>query len=235
MLGNQDGSIGLNNKEENKLILENHEFNFIKKELFKLESAYKQSSDIKVKISVKDQVFFKIQNSIYGFGERYEELFKKCSMDSLQEIDELTNIIFNNIVIKKCKSLEISDLKKNVKLKDRQLKSLINDYNEVIETENISYFSKQIDDKFIIILPVNNEFMVLETRIFKNTKKTKNLCCFCNMFREADELISIVNTKKGKLDNYSSLANVCCKDFKTCNSDIIDIFKIKEFIEFNKK
>lgn len=63
--------------------IRNEDYNFIKKRMLRLEEAYKQSNDQKVRQLVKEQVLYEISERFPRFLEEYAASFANCQMSSL--------------------------------------------------------------------------------------------------------------------------------------------------------
>lgn len=151
-------------------------------------------------------------------------------MSSLKEINDINDKILSSLIINRMKEIDLSTAKKVLKLKDKQLNNFVKSYNEAIKKENLTYFSKVIDNKYIILFEKNDKFYGAVTEVSKERKVRKNLCYICNNFRIGDEIFFVANTTKKTNGEYNTIGHYCCSNYKKCNNDIIDSKKLKEFL-----
>ena len=108
-------------------------------------------------------------------------------------------------------------------------------YNEAVKKENLTYFSARQDNKFIIMTYKDGEYYGTVSDLPKDAKHKKSLCCFCNTFRNGNEIVFATNTLKKSNGEYSSVGQYCCSDYQQCNKDIVDSDKLIEFLSYGKK
>ena len=156
-------------------------------------------------------------------------------MSSLKEIVDIIDKIMSSLTIIKLVEIDLSTAKKIFKLKDKQLNNFVKSYNEAIKKENLTYFSKVIDNKYIILSFKNGEFYGTVTEIPKERKFKKNLCYICDNFRTGDEIYFVTNTSKKATGEYNTIGQYCCSDYQKCNKDIIDSEKLIDFLSHTKK
>ncbi len=218
-----------------KLELSNEEYNFVRIRMKRLEEAYKQTIDPIIRIAVKDRTCYELLESIPAFYERFGENLEKCQMSSLKEITDVTDNIMNSLNIIKLEEIDVQTAKKVLKLKQKQLLLFVKAYNEAVKNENLTYFSKQIDNKFIVLACNDGEYYGTVSSMPKNSKYKKSLCCFCNSFRNGDEITFVTNSLRKGNDEYRSIGQYCCSDYQQCNKDIVDSSNLIRFLSFNKK
>ena len=117
----------------------------------------------------------------------------------------------------------------------KRLKRLEEAYNEAVKKENLTYFSARQDNKFIIMTYKDGEYYGTVSDLPKDAKHKKSLCCFCNTFRNGNEIVFATNTLKKSNGEYSSVGQYCCSDYQQCNKDIVDSDKLIEFLSYGKK
>ena len=61
------------------------------------------------------------------------------------------------------------------------------------------------------------------------------MCCFCNSFRDGDEIMFVTNSLRSENDVYSTIGQYCCSDYRQCNKDILDSNKLIKFLSYSKK
>ena len=162
------------------MILTNIEYNYLIQELNKIDEAYKQSTDKEVREFVKNKV-------LINLDIKFPELLKvkELKMTNLNEIIKFKESILNFVTIKKNKLLKMEDLKK-LKIRENEKKQIIIDYNNNL---HLTYYSKQIDQKFIIIYEDNNNINSFITELSKNKGINKNLCSFCNTLLDRKSVV----------------------------------------------
>lgn len=217
------------------LELSNEEYNFIRMRMKRLEETYKQTIDPTIRIAVKDRTCYEILENVPVFYEIFGEKLENCQMSSLKEITDVTDYIMNSLTVIKLEEIDIQTAKKVLKLKQKQLLLFVKAYNEAVKNENLTYFSKQIDNKFIMLACSDGEYYGTVSTMPKNSKYKKSLCCFCNNFRNGDEITFVTNSLRKDNDEYSSIGQYCCSDYQKCNKDIVDSQKLIRFLSYNKK
>jgi len=212
----------------------NIDYNFIKAQLKTLESAYKQSNDKEVLSSVQTRIYFNLVEKIDGFEKNFSEHFESFKMSNLKEIDELSEAILESMNIIHLPEVSEPDLKKKIKLSDRDLASLIRGYNEAVKTP-LTYYSQKIDEKLAILYYEDNIFTSVICNTIKNKKAIiPSFCHFCNTLRKGDEIVFIANTKSTHKD-YSTLGVYCCLDYRACNKEITNKDNLIKFINYKGK
>jgi len=215
-----------------KLLVNNMEYNFIIKRLRRLEEAYKQSCDKNVRIAVRDQTLVDISDAIYGFYEQFGEKISLCKMGSLKEILDLIDEITGELDVQNMQELSLSSAKKMLKLRERQLVSFVNEYNDVNAEKNLTYYGKQIDQKYVMISESSGELISTIADIPKETKNSETLCCFCKQFRKGNDIMFITSTAKKSNGEYNTIGQYCCSDYEKCNADIENNEGLVKFISF---
>lgn len=222
-----------------KIEVKNEEYNFIRKKLKILEDTYNQTNDPLVRITVKGQIDYDIYEYLPHIYSNFEKLLESCKMSSLKEILDMTDEILNSLEVIKMPLIDSKTAKKVLKLKDKQLKLFLKQYNERVQNENLTYFSTVVDDKFIVLTYKDGEFYGNVCTNVGNERQRENLCVFCNSFRKGSEITFITNTitKSGTL--YASHGQYCCSDYELCNKDITNSEKMFKFLTYkdniNKK
>ena len=150
-------------------------------------------------------------------------------MDSLVEIAELSDKIFDNVEIIKLTSINEKELKKAVKLKEKPLRQVLRGYNDTVENTHLTYYSHPIDDKTILILPKEDKILANIARVANINKLGESLCYFCKQFRKNFEMVHITNERSSK-DNYDTVTQTVCKDYLVCNRSILNTENLEEFI-----
>lgn len=213
--------------------IRNEDYNFIKKRMLRLEEAYKQSNDQKVRQLVKEQVLYEISERFPRFLEEYAESFTNCQMSSLREITELTAHVLSKYSVEKLPQITEKEAKRVLKLKDKALKIFVRGYNAAIVSKNLTYYSQRIDDKLVFFTTQDNMPLGLVSSINPNVRNKECLCYFCKQFRRGKDIVFITNSVKPKEGNYSCIGQTVCSDYEMCNRSIesnktlVKIFKYK--------
>lgn len=208
-------------------------YNFLRKRMRRLEECYKQSCDQNVRKAVRDRTLFEISEEIDGFYEMFAEMFNECEMSSLMEIVNLIEKVMENYSAKKLPQIDIKDAKKILKLKEKDVKDFVKDYNKAVIKEPLLYYSKQIDQKVIFLTQIDGEFIANVGQSSKNSNSKETLCCFCNQFRRGDEIM-FATTKIGNKNEYKVIGQYCCSDYQKCNHEIENIKNLETFLTQGK-
>lgn len=218
-----------------KFEMNNVEYNFVLKRLKRLEEAYNQTIDPSIRIAVKDQTCYELYERVPEFYNIFGNMLENCKMSSLKEITDITDKISVSLEIGRLQEVDVQTAKKILKLKQKQLMLFLKAYNEAVKKENLTYFSARQDNKFIIMTYKDGEYYGIASDLPKDAKHKKSLCCFCNSFRNGDEIVFATNTLKKSNGEYSSVGQYCCSNYKQCNKDIVDSDKLIEFLSYGKK
>ena len=217
---------------EEKIVINNEDYNYLRKRMRRLEETYKQSEDPNIRNAVKMTTLEEINKRLYDFKDLFGTDFEKCKMSSLVEIDNLEEKVMSNYKVKKLQEVTEKELKKQLKLKDKPLKAFLKGYNEAIKNEDLTYYAQRIDDKLVILSKTEDEFVGAVTNVIRSNKKSQHLCPFCNKFRHGDEVIFISNVKSNQQGEYSSIGQTICEDYKMCNKDIQSKEALNTFLSF---
>lgn len=218
-----------------KFEMSNEEYNFVRKRLKRLEETYNQTIDPSIRIAVKDQICYELYERVPAFYDIFGGMLENCRMSSLKEITDITDKISESLEVGRLQEVDVQTAKKILKLKQKQLMLFLKVYNEAVKKEDLTYFSARQDNKFIFMTYKDGEFYGAVSDLPKDEKHKKSPCCFCNSFRNGDEIVFATNTLKKSNGEYSSIGQYCCSDYQQCNKDIVDSDKLIEFLSYGKK
>lgn len=208
-------------------------YNFIKARMKRLEEAYKQSCDHQVRNAVKEKTFYEIAGEIDDFYEKFGYLFETCKMSSLMEITKLTETVMSEYSAIPLPTIEISQAKRILKLKERDLNNFVKAYNQVVSRQPLTYYSQIIDQKIVFLTQINGEFVGTVGQITKDRRNRESLCAFCRKFRRGDEIVFVTTSTSAKNNaEYSVIGQYCCSDYNRCNNSIEDSSVLDEFVSF---
>ena len=216
------------------LDINNEQSTKIRKGLERIERAYSQSIDGNVRLAVKESVFLSLVDSVYGFDTAFEEAFEKCKMDSLIEITELQDYVFQNLNVAKMPQLTAQVVKRLFKkLPEKHQKRILQDYNEKSQKHNLTYYSLQLDNTTKVYIYNNNGDLGGEICKISASGRgiSESSCCFCNELRIGQDIAHISRIIKTGKGNYSSKMVSCCSDELQCNHDIVNREKFDEFFK----
>ena len=222
------------NKIDDKEIIKNEDYNFLKKRMQRLEESYKQSNDQKVRQLVKEQTLYEITERFPSFFEEYSNIFEECQMSSLMEIAQLIDLVMSKYLVEKLSPITEKEAKKVLKLKDKALKTFVKGYNDAIVNNNLTYYSKRVDDKLIFLTKQDDELVGLVTNVNPNVKNKECLCYFCRQFRRGNDILFITNTSKSTKGYYSSMGQTVCSDYETCNRSIESNKTLIKFLRYKQ-
>lgn len=220
--------IEINQREKVK----NEDFNFLRKRMFRLEEAYKQSNDEKIRQIVKEKTLYEICERFPTFFEKYSESFEACKMSSLIEITNLIDFVMSKYSVESLPQITEKEAKKVLRLKDRSLKIFLRGYNDAMLNEKLTYYSQRIDDRLVCLAMKDNEFVGTVTNITPNIRNRECLCHFCRQFRRGDDILYITNTAKTIKGDYSSIGQTICSNYEMCNKDIESSDALVKFLSF---
>lgn len=211
----------------------NEDYNFLRRRMARLEEVYKQSNDPLVRRAVRDTTLYDICERFPSFFEDYGERFEACQMSSLLEITELNDFVMAKYSVEPLKPIESEkQVKKMLKLKDKQLKSFIKGYNDAVAKKPLTYYSQRIDDRLVFMTVQDGEFVGSSTEISKNGRNGECLCHFCRTFRRGDDIVFVTNTARTVKGDYSSIGQTICSDYEKCNRVIEDKKPVVKFLRY---
>lgn len=216
-------------------VITNEDYNFLRARMQRLEEAYKQCIDDRVRNAVKDKTLYEICERFPSFFEDYADSFEGCRMSSLKEITDLTELVMSKYSIEKLPKIEASQVKKMLKLKDKALKSFVSGYNTAVATKDLTYYSQRIDDKLIFLTQQDGELVGAVTQVSKSQRNGECLCHFCRRFRRGDDILFVTNSARTAKDEYSSIGQTICSDFETCNRSIEERENVVKFLQYKKQ
>lgn len=217
------------------LKISNIEYNLIRKKMQTLEEAYVQSCDDSVRKTAKEIAYLDLCMQIPGFYELFKDEFEKCQMTSLREITELSTEILSRLDVHKLSTIEVSQAKKVLKLKEKTMNQFLRGYNQMAKSRPLTYYSQQIDEKMVFLYYQDGQFMGVVGNISKTQRRREALCVFCNNFRNGEEIVFVTNAISSNSGDYSSIGLYCCKDTEKCNSSILNTDKLSNFMTYNGK
>lgn len=210
----------------------NEDYNFLRVRMRRLEEAYKQCIDQKVRQAVKERTLYEICERFPNFFEDYAEAFEACQMSSLREIVDLTDMVLGKYSVEKLPTIQASQVKKMLKLKDKALNSFVKGYNDAVAQRDLTYYSQRIDDKLVFLTQKDGELVGAVTQVSKAQRKGECLCHFCRKFRRGDEILFVTNSARTAKGEYSSLGQSICSDYERCNQDIEDRERVVKFLRY---
>lgn len=210
----------------------NEDYNFLRVRMRRLEEAYKQCIDQKVRQAVKERTLYEICERFPNFFEDYAEAFETCQMSSLREIVDLTDMVLGKYSVEKLPTIQASQVKKMLKLKDKALNSFVKGYNDAVAQRDLTYYSQRIDDKLVFLTQKDGELVGAVTQVSKAQRKGECLCHFCRKFRRGDEILFVTNSARTAKGEYSSLGQSICSDYERCNQDIEDRERVVKFLRY---
>lgn len=210
----------------------NEDYNFLRVRMRRLEEAYKQCIDQKVRQAVKERTLYEICERFPNFFEDYAEAFEACQMSSLREIVDLTDMVLGKYSVEKLPTIQASQVKKMLKLKDKALNSFVKGYNDAVAQRDLTYYSQRIDDKLVFLTQKDRELVGAVTQVSKAQRKGECLCHFCRKFRRGDEILFVTNSARTAKGEYSSLGQSICSDYERCNQDIVDRERVVKFLRY---
>lgn len=212
----------------------NEDFNFLRKRMARLEEVYKQSVDPVVRRAVRDKTLFDICERFPSFYEDYADRFEACQMSSLMEITQLYDFVMAKYSIEPLERIESEkQVKRMLKLKDKQLKAFIKGYNDAVARKPLTYYSQRIDDKLVFMTVQDGEFVGATTDISKNRRNGECLCHFCRRFRRGDDIVFVTNTARTAKGDYSSIGQTICSDYDSCNREVEDKPPVVKFLKYS--
>lgn len=212
----------------------NEDFNFLRKRMARLEEVYKQSNDPVVRCAVRDKTLFDICERFPSFYEDFGESFEGCKMSSLMEITALFDSVMGQYSVEPLQPITSEkQVKKMLKLKDKQLKSFIKGYNEAVAKKPLTYYSQRIDDKLVFMTVQDGEFIGAATEVSKDRRNGECLCYFCRRFRRGDDIVFVTNTARTAKGEYSSIGQTICSDYESCNRELEDKPPVVKFLRYH--
>lgn len=154
-------------------------------------------------------------------------------MSSLMEITKLIETVMSEYSAISLPTIEISQAKRILKLKDRDLNNFVKAYNQVVSKQPITYYSQIIDQKIVFLTQINGEFVGTVGQVTKDRRNRESLCAFCRKFRRGDEIVFVTTSTSVKNNGeYSAIGQYCCSDYNRCNNSIEDSGVLDEFVSF---
>lgn len=211
----------------------NEDYNFLKTRMLRLEEAYKQSVDSKIRLTVKDRTLYEICERFPEFMNEYGDAFDACTMSSLKEITDLYELVMRNYASEKLPVITSEkEVKKILKLKDKALKNFIRGYNDAVAHQGLTYYSQRIDDKMVFMTVENGQFVGSATDVSKHQRNGESLCYVCRRFRRGNEVLFLTNTAKTTKGDYSSIGQSICSDYESCNRVVEDRRPLVKFLRY---
>lgn len=221
----------IKNKEE----ISNEDYNFLMVRMRGLEETYKQCIDAKVRNIVKEKIFCEICIRFPTFFECYGDYFQQCKMSSLKEICDLIDLVNSKYVVKRMPYIREKQIMKILKLKEKSLKAFVKDYNNAIEGKNLTYYSKKMDDKLVLLSQHDGELIGAVTQGFSFKGNKECLCYFCGKFRRGNEILFVTNSVRTAKGKYASIGQTICSDFELCNKNIEKKQNVIRFLSYGKQ
>lgn len=217
-------------------IVQNEDYNFLRNRMMRLEEAYKQSIDPKIRIAVRDKTLYDICERFPDFLDLHGEDFDKCQMSSLKETLDLYDSIMSLYAPEKLPPISSEkEVKGILKLKERALKNFIRSYNQAVSQQGLSYYSQRIDDKFVFLTVDDGKFVGAVTDVSRHQRGGESLCMVCQRFRRGDEILFLTNPVKSAKGEYAAVGQSICSDYENCNHALEDRKRLVKFLQYRQK
>lgn len=214
--------------------IKNEDYNFLRKRMLRLEETYKQSTDQKVRQVVKEKTLYEICDRFPNFYDKFSYLFDKCQMSSLIEITDLIDNVMSKYSVEPLMHITENEIKRLLKLKEKNLRAFVREYNAEIENKKLTYYSQRIDNKLVFLTIDGDKIVGTVTDITPNIRSKECLCHFCRQFRRGDDIIFVTNINKNHKGDYSSIGQTVCSNYEMCNKNIESREDLIKFLEYKK-
>ncbi|MWC27620.1 FusB/FusC family EF-G-binding protein [Paenibacillus sp. MMS18-CY102] len=208
--------------------IRNHQYNFMKKHVDKLQQACQAATDPKVVEAIRSSAIFEIMEQFPDATDWQKELVERIaelrsSEDCRKYISALEPYMmeFPRVTEKQIQKL----FPKVKKLKVPNLASI--DYRYVTYLSWIDIGT----NKLFIVYPRDGQWIGIEGRNTPTNKK--GYCCICNRHGELSLVTAITKTKPSNAspDYYKAVGNYMCSNSESCNKNISDQASLERFID----
>lgn len=208
--------------------IKKHEFNYICKCLFDLNSTFRNCSDPLILATTKAHIQNKILNKFTNLTEDQKSILDIDKIIDPIQIDgylkELDSYVYG---MPKISSVALSKLfRKEKKLKLPKL-------NEDSKLVYLGWIDPGIK-KLLIAYNLNGKLVGMSCRLSETNTSTANVCTLCNHIASENDVAfvsPICKTSSSNLDAYKSIGFHICLDSKKCNERITSTEKLEELLK----
>ncbi|EFM10697.1 Fibronectin-binding family protein [Paenibacillus curdlanolyticus YK9] len=207
--------------------IRNHQYNFMKKHVDKLQKACQAATDPKVVEAIRSSAIFEILEQFPSAADSQKALVDRIAElrsaeDCRKYLSELEPYMleFPRIPEKQIQKL----FPKVKKLKAPDLASI--DYRYVTYLSWIDIAT----NKLFMVYNRDGQWIGIEGRNTPTNKK--GYCCLCNRSGELSLVTAITKTKPANAspDYYKAVGNYMCTNSEACNKNISDETNLERFI-----
>lgn len=205
--------------------IKKYEYNYIKKCLRDLNSAFRNCVDTNVIEVSKAYMHDKILSLFTNLSDEERELLDISKINDSTQIDkyldELNGYVYGMPSITKPKIIKLFRKEKNLKLPKPSLQDSKNVYLGWID---------ETTRKLFLIYNMDGKFVGMVCKIPSHNSNNTNMCSLCNHVGSENEVafVSAICKTKG---NYKSLGFNICLDSQKCNERIVSIEKLEKILK----
>ncbi|KHO40392.1 FusB/FusC family EF-G-binding protein [Clostridium tetani] len=212
-----------------KAFIKKHEYNYIKKCLRDLNSAFVGCIDAKVVEVTKFHINNKILNLFTNLSEEEKNIVDITKITDSSYID---NYLYNlNNYVYGIPSITKEQISKLFK-KEKKLK-----LPNLDEYDSKNVYLGWIDEslrKLFLVYNMNGKLVGMVCRIANYRSNNTHMCALCNHIGGEDEVAfvsSICKTSNAREGNYRSIGFNICLDSDKCNDRIVAIEKLEKILK----
>lgn len=208
-----------------KTFIPKHKFNYIKKCLLDLNSAFRMCKDEKVMEVTKEYIQEKILSQFSELNEEQKAVLNISHIISPSHIDTYL-ISLDDYVYGIC-HISASDILKVFK-KEKKIK-----IPESIDSKRKMVYLGWIDEaskKLFIIHPVNGKLVGMACRLPNTSSHGTEICALCHRPATKGQ-VAFVSPVCRNRDNYKSLGFYICLDSNSCNEHITSTEKLEDLLK----
>ncbi|BDR65614.1 hypothetical protein K144316041_27040 [Clostridium tetani] len=213
-----------------KAFIKKHEYNYIKKCLRDLNSAFVGCIDAKVVEATKFYINNKILNLFTNLSEEEKNIVDITKITDSSHID---NYLYNlNEYVYGIPSITKEQISKLFK-KEKKLKlPNLDEYN----SKNVYLgWIDESTNKLFIVYNMDGKPIGMVCKIPSYNSNNMNMCTLCNRMGRRDEVAfvsSLCKIPRSKEGAYKSIGFNVCLDSKQCNERLTSIKKLEEILKY---
>ncbi|WP_138205689.1 FusB/FusC family EF-G-binding protein [Haloimpatiens lingqiaonensis] len=205
--------------------IKKYEYNYIKKCLWNLNSAFRNCVDTNVIEVSKAYMHDKILSIFTNLSDEEKELLDIRKINDPTQIDKyldkLNEYVYGMPSITKPKIIKLFRKEKNLKLPAPSLQDSKNVYLGWID---------ETTRKLFLIYNMDGKFVGMVCKIPSYNSNNTHMCSLCNHVGSEDEVAFVAAICKTK-GNYKSLGFNICLDSQKCNERIVSIEKLEKILK----
>lgn len=209
--------------------IKKHEFNYIKKCLFDLNSAFKNCIDINVLEASKAYIQEKIWSKFDNLNTEQRDILDISKITDAMFIERFSKNLEQYVYgLPSIKAAQINRVfKKEKKLKIPKL----NDQNTKLVY--LGWIDESIR-KLLIVYNLDGKLVGMACRLLSTTTNNTHMCSLCNHIgpeREVAFVSPVCKTSSSNLDAYKSIGFHVCLDSAKCNERITSVEKLESLLK----